>query len=380
LRAPDDDRLSLLVVGALLLAQSRYESVLFVVPTAFVIVAGWIRAGSILLTWPALVAPMLLVPYAWQSRIVSSKPVLWQLREGETTRFALRYLAGNLEGARKFFFGTTPETSNSWWLSALGVVAIGWGLARVWRWARPPLDARRAFAPGVVVLLAFGTAIAANLALLMFYYWSRLDEPIASRFALPACLFLALLVAWLVRDLDARRLPATKFAALGVGIWLLVWGAPAFARRYYTAPNLLLRELEWDCEQIADRPGPLLLVTNKATIPFLLERIPVVNIAIARTRAAAIAWHLREGTVHEVLVGQALRPTSAAGEMGVDPEDVLPDSFHLETIAVKRFGLRWDRISRVTKIDPELVKEKTSETTDKTPLIRDLVGRDGASP
>jgi hypothetical protein len=369
LRAPDDDRLSLFVVGVVLLAQSRYESALFVVPAAWVIVAGWLRIGRVLLPWPALVAPLLLVPYAWQNSVVSAKPILWQLREGETTRFGLRYFAGNLAGARKFFFGTSPEYSNSWWLTAVGTAALVWGIicvcVCVWRRVRRSGGTSRPLASETVVLLAFGAAIAANLVLEMFYYWGRLDEPIASRLALPAYFLCALLAAWLVHDLDARHLPATRFAALGLVVWLLVWGAPAYARRLYTTQNLLMRELEWDSEQIGAHPGPLLLVTNKATIPFLLDHIPVVNIAIGRTRGPAIAWHLREGTFHEVLVSQALRPTSAAGDLGVDPEDVLPETFHLQTLAVERFGLRWDRISRLDSIDPE--PDKPEVGTDHEP-------------
>ena len=310
-----------------------------------------------------LLAPLLLVPYAWQSRVVDAKPILWQLREGETTRFALRYLAGNLEGAQKFFFGASPDYSNSWWFTVVGAAGVGWGLARAWRRARLPADARRPLKPVVAVLVAFGAAIAANLALLMFYYWSRLDEPIASRFALPAYLLLALLAAWLVGDLERRRLPAVQCAALGLAVWLLGWGAPAYARRLYTSQNLLMHELDWDFEQIAAQPGPVLLVTNKATIPFLLKHVPVVNIAVGRTRGPAIAWHLHEGTFREVLVVQAMRPTSAAGDLGVDPEDVLPDSFHLQTIAEKRFGLRWDRISRLVKVDPEPVKDTQLKPT-----------------
>jgi hypothetical protein len=84
---------------------------------------------------------------------------------------------------------------------------------------------------------------------------------------------------------------------------------------------------------------------------------------VGRTRGPAIAWHLHEGTFREVLVVQAMRPTTAAGDLGVDPEDVLPDSFHLQTIAEKRFGLRWDRISRLVKIDPEPVKDTKLKPT-----------------
>ena len=41
LRDPGDDRLSLLVLGCVLLVESRYESILFFGPTAFVVALGW---------------------------------------------------------------------------------------------------------------------------------------------------------------------------------------------------------------------------------------------------------------------------------------------------------------------------------------------------
>jgi hypothetical protein len=349
LRAPDPDRLSLLVLGALLLAQCRYESALYVVPAALVIAAGWLRAGRVLLTWPAVFAPLFLVPYAWQSRIVAASPLLWQLNAGQTSRFSTGYLVNNLEGAWAFFFNFGHSIANSWYLSALGVAGSGWALVVAWRWWRAP--ARGALAPAVLVLGAFGAVIAANLTVLMFYYWSRLDDVIAARFALPMCFLLALLAALFTSWLDGRRLPATRFAALGLGVWLLGWGVPAMARRLYTNQNLVMQEVEWEHDELARRPGRMLFISNKSTLPFVLWHVPTIINGVGRQRAAQIEYHLREGTFSEVIIAQALRPTSAQGDMGVDPDDLMPDSYHLETITEKRFGGRWARLSRLVAID-----------------------------
>lgn len=356
LRAPDDDRLSLLVLGAVLLSQSRYESVIFVVPTALVIVLGWLRARRILLPWPALIAPLLLVPYAWHNRVLSAKPALWQLREGETSRFGLSYLSGNLQGAWKFFFNTSVELANSWWLSAVGAAALAWMAVCAVRWMRN--RQRRDLDSAETVVLWFGLGIIGNLTMLMFYYWSRLDEVIASRFALPLYFLLAVLSARFVADLDLRRVPGTRIAAFGLGIWFFVFALPAVARRPYTDQNLVMLEVEWTHEMVAARGGSVLLVTNSSTIPFVLWRIPTVLIGAARSRGEQIRYHLAEGTFHEALVAQAIRPVSPAGETGVDPEEVLPASFHLEPIAQKRFGGRWLRISRIVSIDPPAAAEK----------------------
>lgn len=351
LRAPDGDRLALLVLTTVLLAQSRYESVLFVAPVAVLAALGWRRAGRVLLPWPVLLAPLLLVPYAWHSRIVDTKPVLWQLREGDTARFGWQYLATNLEGARNFYFATSAGQPNSLWLTLLGLAGLAWAAVRLAaRWRRPAVE--RAPLPAAVPVLALvGAGVAANLGLLMFYYWSRFDEPITSRFALPSTLFLALAAGWLCHSLDVRRLPATRAAALGLGAWLLVFGAPAFARTLYTSQNLVMQEIEWELDQVQRRPGPVLILTSKATMPYLLHRISAINTPVARGRAAQIAWHMQQGTFREVLVAQVIRPTSANGDAGVEPGDELPPEFRLEPLERKRFGLRWIRLSRLVRVD-----------------------------
>lgn len=350
LRAPDDDRLVALVLAAVLLSQSRYESVIFVLPTVLVVLLGWVRAGRVLLPWPVLIAPLLLAPYAWHNRVLSSTPLHWQLQAGQTSRFSVDYLANNLAGAWAFFFSFSGKLANSWYLSALGLIGAGWGMWRAWGWTRSA--ARPALSPQVVALLAFAAGIVGNLTLLMFYYWSRLDDVIASRFALPVCLLLALLAAVFVEQARVRGRPVLRWAVIGAAGWLLIGALPAMSHRFYTDGNIVMQEVEWEHAVLAARPRPLLFITNKSTIPYLLWRIPAVLNSVGRQRGAQIKYHLGEGTFREVIVAQGLRPTSVRGEMGVDPNDLMPPEFHLETIAEKRFGTRWARLSRVTMIVP----------------------------
>lgn len=351
LRAPDEDRLTLFVLSALLLSQSRYESVIFVLPTALIAIVGWLRAGRLILSWPIVFAPLLLVPYAWHSLVFSAKPMLWQLRPGETSRFSTAYLQGNLESAWNFFFNRSIELANSWYLSVLGVIGIAWVIVRGWRWFRDP--ARPVLSEPTVVLIAFGGAIMGNLVMVMFYYWSRFDDVMASRFTLPTYLLLALLAALVVRALDKPRMPATRIAGFGLAVWILVYCLPAISRRPYTDQNLVMHEVNWEHDIVAARPGPVLLLTNNSSIPFVLWRIPTLLVAVGAQRGEQISYHLKEGTFKEVLVAQSLRPTTARGDLGVDPDDALPENFKIETITQKRFGGRWLRISRLIAIEPQ---------------------------
>jgi hypothetical protein len=350
LREPGLDRLSFLVLSAVLLAQSRYESVLFVFPVAVIIALGWFRTRRVFLSWPAIIAPLLLVPYVWHDRFVTTKRHLWQLREGEETRFAWKYLQGNLEGARNFFLNISPLQPNSLWLFVLGAGAITWALVLWWRRRYVAAESRLPMPAAFPVLTLFSITIAANLGLLMFYYWSRLDEPVASRFALPLFLVFSLFAGWFVHSLDVRRIPATRIATFGLIAWLLVIAAPVYAHRFYTTQNLVMHELNWELEEV-HRRRPDFLITAKATLPFLLANVPTVNTNIARLRGPQIAWHIRHGTFREVIVSQVIRPTSAKGEPVIDPDEELPENFHLETLAEKRFGARWIRISRLTEIE-----------------------------
>ena len=126
LRAPSPDRLSLLVLGSVLLTESRYESAIFTAPVAFVIAVGWVRAGRVILPWPVVIAPLLLVPCAWHSRVLAATPIFWQLQAGQTSAFGYGNILNNLQGDLAFLFNAGPELTNSWYLSALGLAGLGW--------------------------------------------------------------------------------------------------------------------------------------------------------------------------------------------------------------------------------------------------------------
>jgi len=351
LRVPSDDRLSAFVLGAVLLTQSRYESIIFIGPVALIVAAGWARAGRIVLPWPVVVAPLLLIPYAWHSRVLKATPLFWQLREGQTSAFSASNVADNLRGDLSFLFNRGPALANSWYLSVLGFAGLGWLLFGAWRWlrARP----RPQLAPAVLVGAAFLAGVAGHFAVLLFYWWAKFNDLMASRFALPMCVAFAVLAAALVRGLEGLRVPALRIAAAGLGIWILVGGLPAIARRLYSDENLAMQEIEWEHSIIESEPGPVLMISNKSTIPFVLWHIETLISSVGAQRGEEIRYHMGEGTFREVLVSQAIRPTTANGDMGIDPEDIMPPGYHLEMIAEKRFGGRLDRLSRIVSIDPE---------------------------
>ena len=364
LRDPSEDRLSLLVLSDILLTQSRYESVLYTVPVVAVVVAGWLRAGRAVIPWVAILGPLLLVPYAWHSRVLAATPIFFQLQQGQTSAFGFENVAGNARGDLGFLFNLGPHLPNSAVLSVLGLLGIAWLAWKAWGWARA---GGLALSPEALAGAVFGLGILLHLAILLFYWWAKFDDLMASRFALPVCLAFAVLAALAAADLGRRGLPAMPVACAALAVWFLAFGLPAMSERLYTIENLTAQELDWEKSVIEPLPGPVLVISNKSTMPFILWRMEAILRDNAAEKANDIRYHMGQETFSEVVVTQTLREASGDGRVGIDPADVLPPSFHLVTIAEKRFGARMDRISRVVSIDPAPEKEPHREE-EPTPL------------
>lgn len=346
LDAPDEPRLAALLLSAILLAQSRYESALYIAPTALVVLEGWRRRSRTILPWAAILAPALLVPYALHNVYLSGTPSLWELREGQDSRFTALFFPNNFRHAVGFFFNFSGLMLNSWWLGVAGLPALAWAvlrLARGWR------GGARAAAP-VVALVCFGGAICGALALLMFYYWGELDDPIVSRLSLPFCALLALALAWAVGELPERwRRYGVGIGVGGALVAYLTTGLHANATHWQL--NVLMREIAWEAETIdALPPARRLIITNKSSLFWVTREMPAVQIPRARWRADQVKFHLDHHTFDEVVVCQGLRAVGPDGGFQIDPIDRLPETFVLEPIVERRWGGRIARLSRVVEI------------------------------
>ncbi|HVU16781.1 MAG TPA: glycosyltransferase family 39 protein [Candidatus Didemnitutus sp.] len=348
LRRPDEDSLAALLLCAALLAQARYESALYVGPAALIAGIGWVRARRIILPWQAIVLPWLLVPVALQNKVLSNSPMLWELTEQANTRFSLSYVPANLRGARDFFFNTSQEMANSLFLSVLAPVALLWGL---WRAARA--GRRLIFGdPASVALGTFALAIVANTALVFCYYWSSFSDPMAARFSLPLYLLIAFLVVLLAGALD-RKWMVTPLVIAATVLFAAGVSAGRFAGHHYS--HLGIDEIEWERRFVDSLPpAPRLVITNRSTLPWLVEKTPSILIDRARQVADRLQYQLRDTTFKEILVTQALPPTTADGDYQILPAERLP-GFHLELLAERRFGSKLVRISRLVTIDDSVL-------------------------
>ncbi len=185
----DGPSLTAFCYAGLLLAQTRYEAGVFVIPIGILVLLGWRRKGEVLLPWPVIFAPLQLVCIPMQFLISMSKTYFWQLDDTDKDQvFSLGFIGENLQDAARYFFHYGQTNSNSLLLSLLGLTAAVCFLA----YALPRLGRFTQDQHSHLVLASFLLAVLASFALAMGYHWGQLTDPVASRFCLPLLLMGAL--------------------------------------------------------------------------------------------------------------------------------------------------------------------------------------------
>ena len=362
LEKPDEPaRLSLLVLTAVLLANTRYESGIYIGTTALVVLEGWRRIGRVELSAAALAAPLLLVPYAWHNTYLSGMPVLWELRPGQEARFSIDYFAHNLRMAGKYFGNFGPGIANSPWLTWAGAVAlVGWMGRRAWqrrKWA--DVDAME------WSLVACGLGVLGNLGLLLAYYWGDLSDPIVSRLALPLHALLAILiggaVAWWAR---AYRPGAVREAVVAALVCYTVWGLPT--NQSLSDYNHVETLQGWQLGVVEKLPPRTrLVITDRSPLFWFTHGVSSTAPARVHERLAGLGKHWAWGSFDEILVMQELVLESPDGELVPRADSALPEAVKLERVAQTRISGRVHRISRVVEIEVDEAEARPPASEDQ---------------
>jgi hypothetical protein len=356
LENPDARRLDLLVLTSVLLANTRYESSIYVGSAALIVVLGWARAGRPIVSWGAIAGPLLLIPYALHNRYLSATPVLWELREGIQHRFSLDYLAANLDYARAFFFNLGPNIANSLWLTVAGLAALlvlaFTGLRHRLRWAD--------LSPATQACVAVAVGVAGNIVLLLAYFWGDLSDPIVSRLSLPLHALIALMIGGTVGLLERHRPwrlagPAVAAALVCYGVW------GARVTQNLLDINLIEAAQRWELSVVKKLPpAERLVLTDKSPLFWFAQGMGSSSCVRASQNAAGLAYHWRIGSFQEIIVTQHFVPIGADGGWMLGEDSRLPAGVSLEPLAERRFGSKLQRVSRVTAVTP-VVPQVASE-------------------
>ncbi|MCX6952574.1 MAG: hypothetical protein NTV51_10480 [Verrucomicrobia bacterium] len=344
----DEPALTAFCFSALLLAQVRYESVIWLLPVALTVLWVWYREGRAILSWPVMFAPLLMIHYPLQHRIFDLRASAWELgsKPGSSTPFALHYVPDNLSHALRYFFGNAAEQPNSLVLSALGCIAAPFFALLVIKRLRALAVER----PMVVATSFFAIGFAVQFVLLMCYFYGQFDDIIIRRLSLPTQLGMVVAVL--------AVLPEFANAAVGRGLLalaafgLLARSVPSMAAHAYSQEYLPGKETAWRREFIAKQTRRDYLVIDNDSIMWIAHQISATPVFQAKgPRRSSLVFLMRNRAFSDVYVFQRYNIDADTGKMTLRDGDDLGPDFVLETVREERLQtLTLSRLSRLKEI------------------------------
>jgi hypothetical protein len=343
----DSAALTAFCFSALLLAQVRYESVIYILPVALIVLYVWKCEGRPILTWPVVIAPLLMVHYPLQHRIFDLRASAWEMasRPGYSTPFSPTYITENLSHTLNFFFARPSEQPNSLVLSVLGCVAIPFFALLVMKRIRRLEEER----PAVVATTLFALGFAAQFALMMCYFWGKFDDPVIRRLSLPTHLGMVIAIVAVLPQITqvfARRL---VFAVAVLG--LVASGVPSMASHAYSQEYIPGRETAWRREFMAAQPRRDYLVIDNDSILWIVHQVSSTPMLQAMKYRDRIIWNMRNRTYSDIFVFQRYIIDAETGRMTLREGDDLGPQFVLETVREERLQtLTLSRLSRLKEV------------------------------
>src|SRR5690606_25806939 len=152
-----------------LMAQVRYESILFTLPVAVGIAYVWWKEKVITLPWAVLLAPLLLVIYPLQLNVMKLYPGLWQLKDrfSEHGVFSIHYFYDNVGRAMNYFLSMDRTHPNSPLVAITGILGLGFFWMYLYRHHREMCKDR----PVEMVFVIFVLALCVQAVLMLCYFW-----------------------------------------------------------------------------------------------------------------------------------------------------------------------------------------------------------------
>jgi len=328
LRSEGSRGLDLTILSAVLLANNRYESILYVLcPFLLFLWKSW-RTRTLRLSRTAPFTPLLLILPLLTFRVFQGDD-----RFIQTTRdnfFHLKHLGGNLEGAARFLFDPTGTYSNSVLISVLGTLALGLLGITLLRRIRDWASLSDPLATIAIVCLP----MTVNTLLALSCYWGNWTDLTTSRFSLPLHLFLLLAIPLALRIALRRQGVPLALFVLASGFTLFVSGP--YSKRLNNEHRLDLSVgYDWAIDWLQAREyherSPIVLAHS--VIGFGLYRQPTLPLVLANRMPERVIWTLDSGLYDEILIFQILRHNGQGGYAELNIFEPVNPRFILEPVA-----------------------------------------------
>lgn len=301
--------MDLSLATALLLAVSRYEAVLYLLPWALVTLMLWLRERRVHVTAFAVVSPVFLLPNLWAgSRLVKDSANAYaDILPGGAPFFSLGYLPDNLGQALYFFFHGGTTYTNSLALSVLGaagLVVLAVTVPGAWR--------RAALDPRLGVFALFALFVGGVYLFMLTMFWSSPLEANTARLSLPLQFVGAVAGAWLVGQSGWLRVRPGVVAG-AVAVWAVVGAAPVMSRAQVTYSLNPGRANRWWLEEAEKRERTATLFVANHVSDLIAARFAAKTLKNLNDTPDVFVRALKAGLYREILVLEEYETDRAGG-------------------------------------------------------------------
>jgi len=353
LETPSGENQNLFVMAGVLIAQSRYESILFLLPLAFMVALTWWRNRRVEVTRLAVAAPlMILLPLMCNLLHVSNKEFTQHQSVG-VEQFDFANFIPNLSRDVYYLFNFSGLLTNSPLVSFAGVVSMLLVIVGVRSTLSKPTHR-----PGIAtVFFAITPVVIGNVGIMLFYWWGQFDDSLAARFSLPLQLTLIFAILLAVAQFRAReRAAAVLIGVASISIW--AWTIPTSARHATTLLTFTSKEVEWQVSQVLARFDHRTLVFSESALPFVAHRRPSLPFVLFNKDPRKM-WQLKtQGLYDELIFFQTIKVDPTTGEETDISNDAPSKALKLELIVETRFHENIvSRLSRWVGFNEEVTDE-----------------------
>jgi hypothetical protein len=373
-RSPGARGLDLFILTAVLLAQVRYESILYVLVVVAVVMCKWYHEKQITLTWMAVLSPVMLLMPLLSNEVLSTTAGFLQTKADQSF-LSLHYLSDNAIRAIFFLYNPSFDSTNSVLLSVVGTLGAAFFLLLVAQKAKQWFSERK---DELVLAFVFGVT-GVNTFLVLCVFWGHWDDPMVSRFSLPLQLLMVVVLLRVSMEFLKSR-PMPRWPLLVAGVWIVLFAAPASARKYATDGIVTSREYSWLAEYLAHKdPSTVLTITGSSLGP-ILENMPAISIETAKQYRWQVKACLGSEFYKEIVILQRFEMNLKTGKYEETGPSRLGPGFKLETIAERYFRPNMvSRLSRVVDVDltnvraPDGLGKDRTQFTDEEDLVTYLL-------
>lgn len=365
LKQSKDEGLNFLITTAVLLAQTRYESILFLLALALIVLVKWISRREVSMNWFSAFSPVLLFPPILVNQVFLANRGFWQLSDPESNAFAVKHFVPNVEKALLYLFNYEEAWTNSFLISLLGIIGLVFMLVYAIRHYREMISKPGPYLVFYVTLFF----VFINLTLLMAYFWGQLNDPMVWRLSLPLHLIFVISIILVLKEfLKNRRLP--NIIILLMVVYIIGFTTPANAKHEVTDGYVSSREVDWVTQYIRTETTEETLIIAESSIPIICHMRASTPMFLLNRRLRQLQFILDYRIYQEVLVLQRFKidhetleeiPLGREGQQG----GLLHEGILLETIKELRTRPHiFSRLSRIVGVN-EADVEKEIELFEK---------------